>query len=126
MRRSPIIVAELAALTVCFISVASHSRQSQSVKPPDIIKAEVIGTLHFQESQGYFISVRSSEHPGWENRVWLWVSENKVFLRHLDGLVEKRVMAKGELEQMPDNVQANVPTRGMYLKNLEVEAALAK
>jgi len=140
IHRNQIIVALLAALTICLIAVSSiirqdqlgsmampsNSREGQADESTGIIKAEVIGTLHFQEGQGYFISVRSSEHPGWENRVWLWITEDKILVRHLAGLVEKKVIAKGELEQMPENVRAIVPPQGMYLKSVEVEGAVAK
>jgi hypothetical protein len=84
-----------------------------------VIKAEVHGMLHFQEGQGYFISVQSKEHPGWESRVWLWISENKVVVRQLEGLLERSVTVKGELEQMPENVHASVPPHGMYFSHMQ-------
>jgi hypothetical protein len=88
-------------------------------KDAGVIKAEVCGTLHFQEGQGYFISVKSRDHPGWENRVWLLISENKVILRQLERLKGRKVMAQGELEQMPENVHASVPPQGIYLNHME-------
>jgi hypothetical protein len=83
------------------------------------IKAEVHGTLHFQEGQGFFISVKSREHPDWENRVWLWISENKVLNRQLQGLMDRSVIVKGNLGQLPENVHASVPPLGMYLSPVE-------
>jgi len=89
-----------------------------------VIRTEVHGMLHFQEGQGYFISVKSRQLPGAENRVWLHISENKVLARQLEGLVEKNVTAKGELEQMPENVRASVPPHGMYLRDMpQIEEA---
>jgi hypothetical protein len=100
------------------------ARGGEVVADGGVIKAEVRGRLHFQEGQGYFISVKSREHPGGENRVWLFISENKVLVRKLDGLVEKNVTANGELEQMPENVRAIVPPHGMYLRDMpEIEEA---
>jgi hypothetical protein len=95
---------------------------SASVAPGEngeVIKAELQGVLHFQEGRGYFIAVKSKVNAGEENRVWLWISENKVLVRQLSELLEKRVIARGELEQMPDKVGASVPPHGMYLTNLQ-------
>jgi hypothetical protein len=126
IHRSLILVAVMAALTLPSVAVLSGMPESQADKNAGLIKAEVIGTLHFQQGRGYFISVKSSRNHGWENRVWLWISEEKLLIRQLEGLIEKKVIAKGELEQMPQNVQASVPPQGMYLRKVEIEEAQAK
>src|ERR1700730_18804638 len=114
-----LIITMITVVTLAASALVSVARGPKVVADEGVIKAEVHGRLHFQEGKGYFISVKSKEHPGWENRVWLWVSENKVMVRQLQGLEERNVTAKGELEQMPDNIQASVPSRGMYLIRMQ-------
>jgi hypothetical protein len=124
--RTLIPVAALAALAFHSLNIVPGNREGQADENVSVIKAEVIGTLYFQEGRGYYISVKSDESSARENRVWLWISENKVLVRKLEGLTRKKVIAKGELEQMPWDVQASVPPHAMYLKNLEVESIKAK
>jgi hypothetical protein len=118
MRRSLIIIIAT-VLAFPLSALVLGARGGKVDKDAGVIKVEVHGTLHFQEGQGYFISVKSRKHPGWENRVWLLLSENKVILRQLEGLKGRKVVAQGELEQMPDNVRASFPTQGMYLNLME-------
>jgi hypothetical protein len=92
----------------------------------EFIKAEVRGTLRFEAGHGYYISVHSKAEPERETRVWLRISENKVLVRQLQGLMGKHVRAEGNLEQMPDDVQASVPARGLYLLQFQIEEASDK
>jgi hypothetical protein len=120
MRRILILAAALITFTLPSTAALSIKREPQPEKTSGLIKAEVSGRLRFQKGQGYFILINSKENPNLENRVWLWVSENKVLIRRLEGLEDKEVLAKGELEQMPENVRASVPPLGMYLRNFEI------
>lgn len=121
IHRRLITVAVFASLTALSTVVLSNSREGRADKNESVIEAVVTGTLHFEEGRGYFISVTSNENSGWENRVWLLISEDKLLGRRFEGLMEKKVIAKGELEQLPDNVQAMVPPHGMYLKKLRLK-----
>jgi hypothetical protein len=116
------LTAVMAALTFPTTAVLSGKCESKLDKS-GVIKAAVSGTLQFQTGQGYFISEKSKEHPGWQNRVWLAVGEHKVLVRQLQDLEGKFVTVSGELEQMPENVQASVPPHGMYLKEIEIAKA---
>jgi len=121
MNKRLILAAIIAALTFPSSTAVSGNRESQADKNRSVIKAEVRGTLRFQHGNGYFIAVSSNANPGSENRVWLRISEDKVLVRRLEGLMEKEVIANGELEQMPENVRTSVPPNGMYLRNVEIE-----
>ena len=91
------------------------------------IKAAVSGTLHFENGRGYFISVKPAGKAEQEMRVWLRAAEDKVLVRKLQGLDGKEVIAKGNLEQMPESVRASVPPLGIYLRHgFEIERARAK
>jgi hypothetical protein len=87
-------------------------------QPVGGIKAEVSGQLKFENGRGYYILTREAKqgkaHPT-ETRVWLWVSENKVLVRELQGLMGKEVVATGPLYQMPAETQTSIPPLGMYL-----------
>ena len=119
------------AAVVAFAVSMPHGRADEQKAPGDRqepgIKADVRGTLRFESGRGYFISVKSGDQAERESRVWLQVSENKVLVRQLEGLTGKQVMAKGNLEQMADNVRASVPPLGIYLRHgFEIERAGAK
>ena len=101
-------------------------KNSENVESPNVkkqiegIKATVTGKLQFQEGRGYFILVRDSQR-NWESKVWLRVSENRILINKLQGLIDKTVMANGELGQLPENVTASVPPNGIYLQSFEIE-----
>jgi len=116
-RRS--IITMISVVTLAASALVLVARGGKVASDGEVIRAEVHGMLHFQEGQGYFISVKSREHRDWENRVWLWISENKVVVRKLQGLMDRNVTVKGELEQMPENIRASVPPHGMYLSHIE-------
>jgi hypothetical protein len=87
------------------------------------IAVEVKGVLRFESGRGYFIAVKSADRADPENRVWLWISENKTLVRRLEQLTDKTVVAKGNLEQMPATTKASVPALDMYLSRFEIDAA---
>jgi RNA polymerase sigma factor (sigma-70 family) len=102
----------------------STSRQSQADKKEGGIKAEVRGTLRFEDGRGYFISAKSSDKIAEDEiRVWLRIAENKILVRKLEGLEGKAVTAKGHLEQIPEDVRASVPPLGIYLLDFEIKRA---
>src|ERR1700722_10845780 len=126
MPRSLILTAVVGALA-CIASVAwAQEKETPVDKNMDSIKAEVRGILRFEDGRGYFISVKSAEKPERENRVWLWISEDKVTARQLESLKAKEVLAQGNLEQMPEAVHANVPPNGMYLDKFQIKGIAPK
>jgi len=121
IHKNLILIAAIAFLVLPSKAVESSKRENQAENSKGVIKALVTGTLQFENGRGYFISVKSKKHSGWNNRVWLAVSEDKIMVRQLQGLEGKSTTVKGELEQMPANVQAAVPPHGMYLRTFEIE-----
>ena len=107
-------------------SEGADAKEPAADKETGYIKAEVRGTLRFQEGRGYFIGFKSEDAPQREQRVWLRISEQKVLVRRLQGLTGKEVVAKGNLEQMPEDVGASVPPHGLYLRDFQIEAAEVK
>jgi hypothetical protein len=107
-------------------SGGADAKEPAADKETGYIKAEVRGTLRFQEGRGYFIAFKSEDAPQREHRVWLWISEQKALVRQLQGLTGKEVVAKGNLQQMPEDVHASVPPHGLYLQHFKIEAAEAK
>jgi hypothetical protein len=123
MHRKLLLAAVLVLMAV-IVAIRSDIPVAQAGPFSGDIKAEVRGILHFQEGKGYFITAKSGDDLRAENIVWLWITENKILVKHLNGLVNLTVTAKGHLEQMPKNVRGSVPPDGMYLKKFEIEAAL--
>lgn len=109
-----------------FAFLLTEKTNAQTADDAQFIKTEIKGVLHFQNGRGYFISVASSEFPKKENQVWLRVGENKKFVRELEGLLNKTVIAKGELEQLPESVTASVPPRAMYIYDFQIEEIKTK
>ncbi len=98
----------------------------QSDTKKDGIKAEVRGTLRFESGRGYFIAVRPANKTEQEMRVWLWISEDKVLVRKLQGLEGKEVLTTGKLAQLPEGHQASVPPLGLYMSRFEIKEASAR
>jgi hypothetical protein len=121
------LVFTVSTLVLTMSSGRAEGPKHQVVKKLQGIRAEVKGTLHFESSRGYFISVKPADKPGQEMRVWLRPAEDKALVRKLERLVGKEVVASGNLAQMPENVQASVPPLGVYLRHgFEIEHAEAK
>ena len=117
------------AVTLSFTMSLGHAdeQKPQEVKNAQGINAEVRGTLHFESGRGYFISVKPTDKAAREMRVWLRAAESKVLVRKLQGLDGQEVIAKGKLEQMPEDVRASVPPLGIYLRHgFDIEHAGAK
>jgi hypothetical protein len=117
------------AVNLAFTMSLGHAdeQKPQEVKSDQGINAEVRGTLHFESGRGYFISVKSTDKAAREMRVWLRAAESKVLVRKLQRLDGKEVIAKGKLEQMPEDVGASVPPLGIYLRHgFDIEHAEAK
>jgi hypothetical protein len=91
--------------------------QAATSRLPNHVYAEVAGVLHFQDGQGYFISVKNDEFNT-ENQIWLRISEDKSMVSRLQRLTNKEVIARGSLGQMPDTVNSAVPKGGMYLGDI--------
>ena len=98
------------AVTLIFTMSPAHTDEPG-------IRAEVRGTLHFENGRGYFIAVKPAGKAKEEMSVWLRAAEDKALVRQLQGLSGKEVIAKGELVQMPANVRASVPPLGIYLRH---------
>jgi hypothetical protein len=47
-------------------------------------------------------------------------------VRQLEALTDKQVLAKGNLEQMPEESHATVPPKGMYMSRFEIKGFGAK
>jgi multidrug efflux pump subunit AcrA (membrane-fusion protein) len=107
----------------------SQLRQARE-KESGAIKAVVTGVLHpVENGRCPFISVRSiplGYEPVEEYRVYLLFSEDKVTGRKMAPLFGKRIVAHGDLKQMPKDVQASVPPFAMYMDAPEFEAAESK
>ena len=114
-----------------FLGCTISSGRGDETKPQDDtkaqgIKAEVRGTLRFESGRGYFISVKSINKDEPDMRVWLYITEDKILVRKLQGLEKKEVLAKGKLEQMPEARHTSVPPLGMYMRGFEIEQARAR
>jgi hypothetical protein len=115
----------VAAAFVPLLLLAGTSHAGEKVEPgSDGITAEVRGTLRFESGRGYYVEAKAGDQA---TRVWLRVSEDKVLVRRLEGLTGKRVVAKGPLGQMPEDVKGSVPPHALYLATpFEIEAAKEK
>jgi hypothetical protein len=119
-------LAVAAALTLTTSSGRGDEQKPQEDGKEQSIKAEVRGTLRFESGRGYFIAVKSANKNEQEMRVWLWISEDKVLVRKLQGLDGKEVIAKGKLAQLPEGRQTSVPPLGMYMSRFEIEGGGAR
>ena len=110
-------------LAVAVVSVLTMSPgrgdepKPQGEKRAQGIQAEVRGTLYFENGHGYFVTVKPADKAEQELRVWLRAAEDKALVRQMQELTGKEVIAKGKLAQMPENVGANVPPLGIYLRH---------
>jgi hypothetical protein len=117
------LLAVAAALTFSMSSGRADEPKPEADKNEQGIKAEVRGTLHFEDGHGYFITVKPADTTEPEMRVWLWISEDKALVRKLQGLDGKEVVAKGKLAQRPPDRHTSVPPMGMYITRPEIRAA---
>jgi hypothetical protein len=102
-------------------------QEPQEDKTEQGIQAAVRGTLQFESGRGYFIAVKPADKARRVMRVWLSVTEDKLTTGKLQGLNGKEVIARGKLEQLPEEVGASVPPLGIYLRlGFEIEAVAAK
>jgi hypothetical protein len=124
MQQRLVLAALAVALTVPL--PAPGAGEPERARGESFIKAEVRGTLRFETGHGYYIAVRSKGEAERETRVWLLICEDKVLVRQLQGLEGKQVRAEGDLEQMPDNVNAGVPPHGLYLGEFKIEGVSDK
>jgi hypothetical protein len=115
-----------AALVLTMSSGRGDEPTPQADTKDDGIKAEVRGTLRFESGRGYFIAVKAANKTEQEMRVWLWISEDKVLVRKLQGLDGKQVLATGKLAQMPEGRGTSVPPLGMYMSRFEIKEASAR
>jgi hypothetical protein len=116
-------LAVAAALALTMLSGRGDEPTPQADNKEDGIKAEVRGTLRFESGRGYFIAVKPANKTKQEMRVWLWISEDKVLVRKLEGLDGKEVLAKGKLAQLPEGHQTSVPPLGLYMSRFEIKPA---
>ena len=116
-------LAAAVALALRTSSAPGDERKAQEDKKEQSIKADVRGTLHFESGRGYFIAVKPATKTEAEIRVWLWISENKVLVRQLQGLNGKEVIASGKLAQLPEGHGASVPPLGLYMSRFEIKEA---
>jgi hypothetical protein len=56
----------------------------------------------------------------------LWITEDKVLVRKLEGLDGKEVLATGKLTQLPEGQQTSVPPLGLYMSRFEIKEASAR
>jgi hypothetical protein len=119
-------LATVGALALTLSSGRGDEQNPQADRKGQCIKAEVSGTLRFESGRGYFIAVKPANATEQEMRVWLWISEDKVLVRKLEGLAGKEVIAKGKLAQRPEGVKTSVPPLGLYMSRFEIEAVGAR
>jgi hypothetical protein len=75
----------------------------------------VQGQLQFENGRGYYIQRA-------HDRVWLSICEDKILVRQLQGLLDKRVEASGPLERQPRTTHGAVPPGGLFLQKFEIHA----
>lgn len=115
------------ALTLTLSIGQTYEKKPQETKNEQGIRAEVRGTLHFENGRGYLIAVIPTDKAERATHVWLRAAEDKELVRKLQELNGKEVIAKGNLAQMPKDVQASVPPLGIYLQHgFSIERAGAK
>lgn len=115
----------LAALASCSAPAQPPAAPALAPPPPaapagtasEPSSPEIVGVLRFESGRGYFVARERAE------RVWLWISENKVLVRQLQELTDHRVSASGRLGRMPAGSGASVPDGELYLENITVEPA---
>ena len=119
------------ALSKQELDLQAQLRQARE-KENGSIKAVVTGVLnHIENGSGRcpFISVRSipiGYELEEEYRVYLRFSEDKVTGRKMEPLFGKRIVAHGDLKQMPKDANTSVPPLAMYMDRPEFEAAESK
>jgi hypothetical protein len=119
----------LAVATALFLTLSSG--HGDETKPQDArkeqgIQAEVRGTLRFESGHGYYIAVKPFDKKEKDMRVWLWISEDKVLVRQLQGLEGKEVLARGKLGQLPEGHHASIPPLAMYMGRFDIKEAGAR
>ena len=119
-------LAVVVALVLTMSSGRADEPKPQADNTVDGIKAEVRGTLRFESGRGYFILVKPANETEQAMRVWLWISEDKVLVRKLEGLDGKEVIAKVKLTQLPEAVKTSIPPLGLYMSHFEIEAVGAR
>jgi hypothetical protein len=119
-------LAVAAALVLTISSGRGDEPTPQSDTKMDGIKAEVRGTLRFESGRGYFITVKPAKKTEQEMRVWLWISEDRVLVRTLQGLEGKGVLATGRLAQLPEGQQASVPPLSLYMSRFDIKEGIAR
>jgi hypothetical protein len=83
----------------------------------------VRGTLRFESGRGYFIAAKPANKTEQEMRVWLWIPEDGVVVRKLEGLDGKEALAMGKFAQLPEGRQTSVPPLGLYMSRFEIKEA---
>jgi hypothetical protein len=121
-----LMLAAIVALVLPLSPGRAEEQKPKETKNVQGIQAEVRGTLHFEHGHGYFIAVKPANASEKELRVWLWISENKVLVRKLEGLDGKEVIAKGKLAQLPEGHKTSIPELGLYVSRFEIEGAAAR
>jgi hypothetical protein len=126
----PMLTSLTLAVAAALVLTVSSGRGDVSAPVEDTqadgIKAEVRGTLRFENGRGYFIVVKSARQTEQEMRVWLWISEDKAMVRKLQGLEGKGVLATGKLAQLPEGHHTSVPPLGLYMSRFEIKEASAR
>jgi hypothetical protein len=90
------------------------------------IKAEATGMLRFENGVGPYVSVRYADDPERESRVYLRYTEDKISAKKVEALLGKRVVARGALRQLSEDVRTGLPPLAMYMDAPELEAAESK
>jgi len=107
----------LAALASCS-APAQPPAPAATVEPAtEPSSPEIVGVLRFEHGRGYFVARERAE------RVWLWISENKILVHQLQELTDQTVSVSGRLGRMPPGSGASVPDGELYLEDITVRAA---
>ena len=105
-----------AALLLLMVLSFSLICYAQPTPDDSFIKVEVVGTLNFRHGNGYYVATKSKRFPNSETLVWLNMTEDKILVRKLQRMMGKRVSILGELEQLPENVNASTPPHGIFVR----------
>jgi hypothetical protein len=93
---------------ICFQDHEGKHWWARLTSPGDLNLKRIHGVIGFESGHGFFID----EHN--DHRIWLQMTESKLLVRDLQGLVNKSAIVTGELRRVPKNVTTSIPSGADY------------
>jgi hypothetical protein len=93
---------------ICFQDHEGKHWWARFTSPEDLNLRTIHGVVGFESGRGYFIDEKS------DHRIWLQMTENKLLVRDLQGLMNKSATVTGELRRVPKNVTTSIPAGADY------------